>query len=1004
MLRNLGIRGQVLAALALPVLVLMLVGGLLIRHAATERAGAGETLELTQASSALGGLVDGLAAERLASVDRLEHRRGGTTALKTARTAVDLGLSDLRARIASPRLTDDAAVRAVLQRSVQAHLTLGALRSGVDGGKLGPGDVAGRYASIIAADLSASGDLAVTGLSGEPAQAVTSSGLLRTASEAAAQEQLTGLEILRAGRATSEQQRALGAAVERQNAMLARFAAQDPAALRPVLTGRAAGQLDDARAALQRAGTTGRPALSTADWTTTTAARTAALAALGDRIGAGTVTTATAAAADARTRLILTAAGVGLVVLLSLLLGLAVGRRISASMRRLTEATARVRDELPRLVRSVRPDDEPDPREAEVAITGRDEVSRLAAALVDVHHVVLDVARDQARLRASVNDMFVNVARRNQVLLSRQLAIVDQLERVEGDGDVLEDLYRIDHLGTRMRRNAESMLVLAGIDSGRRLREPMALSDVVRTATSEIEHYPRVALALTTDPAVAAHLALTVAHLLAELLDNACIFSDPSTTVVVSATATPDGVRVVITDEGRGMTDDELAEAQARIEEPPSTEALGSRRLGFFVVGLLARRLDVEVALRPGAEGHGLVALVDLPASFFAPAPTTHAPTAPPAQVPRLLPVAVGAAPAPFVPSAPPTSPSADEPAVRLLPYDEQPDAEPAAPVSYAGSYGTTPGSDAGSAPDAYADSYADSYAAPYADSYADFEPGSGASFGADAVSAPDPSMDSDPGSREPAAAGPPGEQALSVGEPYDEPGAGESAPEDTVFGPEFAYDPDYEPELVDGYTYRPVPDPAVPYAEPAYSGPAFTEPHYAAPDYAEPDYAAPDYAAPDYAEPAYAEPEYGERANAVDRADEAHAAPSAGHELDAEAPSGEPAAEANPAPVVPADPPDQSIPFPEVLGPNTIDVLPQRVSIRTALLRGRRRPPRGGEAVDDTPVSPPPTGSGRDNFAELTDPQVEEVDYEGIPAQRAPQDDDAPLPDPLLPWSGEDR
>ena len=280
-----------------------------------------------------------------------------------------------------------------------------------------------------------------------------------------------------------------------------------------------------------------------------------------------------------------------------------------------------MRDELPAIVAHVQADEDVDLPLPTVTAGGRNEVERLAAAFTDVNATTLRIAREQAILRAAVAGMFVNVARRNQTLLSRQLSFIDHLERTEENPDSLENLFRLDHLAARMRRNAESLLVLAGVESGRRLRHAMPLSDVVRTATSEIEHFDRVSLVFQADPPVYPHLALPTAHLLAELLENATNFSDPGSEVIVATAGHADGVRLTITDSGLGMTDEELEEANARIAEPPASEGIGSQRLGFFVVGRLAQRLGAQVTLR-GGRARGTVVTVDLPVSLFEAAPS----------------------------------------------------------------------------------------------------------------------------------------------------------------------------------------------------------------------------------------------------------------------------------------------------------------------------------------------------------------------------------------------
>ena len=212
--------------------------------------------------------------------------------------------------------------------------------------------------------------------------------------------------------------------------------------------------------------------------------------------------------------------------------------------------------------------------------------------------------------------MFVNVARRNQVLLGRQLSQLDKMEAREEDPDVLDSLFKLDHLATRMRRNAESLLVLAGIDSTRRLRSTLPMSDVIRTAVGEIEAFDRIDLSMSEDPEVSGRHALTVAHLLAELLENATHFSNPDTRVVVSASVTGHGVDVTVTDYGLGMSEDEVADANHKIAHPPVAEIAVSQRLGLFVVGRLAARLGATVELRRGRSA-GTVVAVALPLSVF---------------------------------------------------------------------------------------------------------------------------------------------------------------------------------------------------------------------------------------------------------------------------------------------------------------------------------------------------------------------------------------------------
>ena len=306
-----------------------------------------------------------------------------------------------------------------------------------------------------------------------------------------------------------------------------------------------------------------------------------------------------------------------LAIAASLFVALAISRRIVNPLRRLTTTATAVRQELPRLVERVAmPGQSVDVSEVQIPVESQDEVGRLAEAFNSVNAATLAIASEQAALRGSISEMFVNVARRDQVLLNRQLASIDEMERTEDNQDTLTRLFALDHLATRMRRNSESLLVLAGIDTGRRLRRPMPLSDVIRTASSEIELYERIQLELDADPAMLGHSALTAAHLFAELLENATVFSDPGTQVIVRTLERDGAFVVTISDHGIGMSAEELAEANSRVASTAASEILGAQRLGLFVVGRIARRVGARVHLESG-EGQGTEATVVMPPSLF---------------------------------------------------------------------------------------------------------------------------------------------------------------------------------------------------------------------------------------------------------------------------------------------------------------------------------------------------------------------------------------------------
>ena len=248
-----------------------------------------------------------------------------------------------------------------------------------------------------------------------------------------------------------------------------------------------------------------------------------------------------------------------------------------------------------------------------IEVDTHDEIGEVARAFDDVHRVALTLASDEAALRSNVNAMFVNLSRRSQTLVERQLRLIDGLEQSEQDSDRLSDLFQLDHLATRMRRNNENLLVLSGQDNTRKWAQPVPLVDVLRGAVSEVEQYERVNVRAPSHISVLGRPVNDVIHLVAELVENATAFSPHDTEVLVSAKNLDSGaVQVDVTDSGIGMAPEDLAAVNARLAAPPVIDVAVSRRMGLFVVSRLAHRHGIKMNLKE-AHGGGTTAVVTFP-------------------------------------------------------------------------------------------------------------------------------------------------------------------------------------------------------------------------------------------------------------------------------------------------------------------------------------------------------------------------------------------------------
>ncbi|TXS39262.1 ATPase, partial [Streptomyces sp. or43] len=302
----------------------------------------------------------------------------------------------------------------------------------------------------------------------------------------------------------------------------------------------------------------------------------------------------------------------------SLVISVRIGRGLVVELVSLRNSALEIaRRKLPLAMQRLRAGEELDIRaEAPPGLASQDEIGQVGEALDTVHRAALSAAVERAELADGISGVFVNLARRSQVLVHRQLNLLDSMERRADDPDELSDLFRLDHLTTRMRRHAESLIILSGAAPGRAWRMPVSLTNVVRAAVSEIEDYARVEVSRLPDAAVKGTAVADLTHLLAELVENAAQFSPPHTKVRITGEPVGNGYALEIEDRGLGMGAELLGDANRRIEQAEALDLFDSDRLGLFVVSRLAVRHRIKVQLRTSPYG-GTTAVVLLPTALL---------------------------------------------------------------------------------------------------------------------------------------------------------------------------------------------------------------------------------------------------------------------------------------------------------------------------------------------------------------------------------------------------
>ncbi|WBB75599.1 nitrate- and nitrite sensing domain-containing protein [Micromonospora sp. WMMD1128] len=549
-------------------------------------------------------------------------RDAAVVALRPFQEATDRAMDELRT-VAAPLADADAAWRIAYSEALEAYDQVVAIRAAVPAALLASDTILSNYHRSVAALISLLAEPSPGGDRQELTEAVLRYVQLARVKELSSRIRGELYAAARSGRYTSDNQVTLSDLRAQQLTALGAFrvAATDEQIRRydrtsvdPAFV--AAARLEERTLPVGDA----KPALPSATlWWAATEQRQALFGQLEGEIVDDAGRRADDASARQLRETLLVAGGIVTVLLVAVLISLLVGRSVARAIRQLRGQALRIAQvELPMTLERLRAVDRPVGAIAvpPAVIKSQDEIGELAEAFVAVHRSAVGVAVEQATMRQNVNAMFVNLARRSQVLVERQLELLDDLEREESDPDQLENLFKLDHLAARMRRNDESLLVLAGTESTRRWNRPVGLGAVLLAASAEIEQYQRIRHESHADLHVVGHAVGDLVHLFAELLENATAFSRPETAVRVVVRADGPGALVEIIDQGLGMGPAALAEANAVLAEPPAADVGASERMGLFVVSHLGARHGVWVQLRPGREG--LVTRVRIPAGLLA--------------------------------------------------------------------------------------------------------------------------------------------------------------------------------------------------------------------------------------------------------------------------------------------------------------------------------------------------------------------------------------------------
>ncbi|MDV6012915.1 nitrate- and nitrite sensing domain-containing protein [Haloechinothrix sp. LS1_15] len=583
------------------------------------------TAELVQLSGEVGRLMSEVHSERTATVSALARGSADEDPVAEAQAAVDEQLAPVRDAAGAVSGVDGGMSSAV-RDAENALGRLGELRDELDAGQLSPVQALAEYTALsdALAELDAA---AVARIPDEEIGGTSRAvGELRAAAAAASYQQaLIAYGIDSGALVPSELSQARTAEVRIAD-RLAGFEAAATPEQRQQFDAMVSGPSFATRERLADAalGDLGTPSemaiqqLSLDEWTSSSSRIVNQLGTVAAELHGDAADRAAAQVSEARSGVIVLGALLGLAFALALLVVFAITRHLLRSLRQLRSSAMHVAESrLPEAVREIQESNGDVVEITPVPVHSRDEAGELARAFDAVHRQALRLAAEQASMRNAYNSVFVNLSRRSQSLVQRQLQLIEQLERDEEDADQLATLFHLDHLATRMRRNNENLMVLSGSESGRRSGRPVSTADVLRAAVSEIEQYQRVVVQSPPTTKIVGHAASDLMRLLAELLDNATAFSPPETQVTVASCVLDSGAMSIdVLDNGIGMNAEEVVAANARMQASSPVDLVTSRRMGLFVVGRLASKHGFSVTLHGGKESEGVRACVAVPSQL----------------------------------------------------------------------------------------------------------------------------------------------------------------------------------------------------------------------------------------------------------------------------------------------------------------------------------------------------------------------------------------------------